>query len=141
MKRAIALALSGAAVLALAGAALSTSGDPWKHLRRPLHIPRIDPGAQCPASGPDTSVDFASYGVGQGYGPGPAYPILGGNSPRAGLEFDYPRLVTASSGAASGEGRRCFGSCCPITAIGCWFAGGSSTAPTVSASTCAAARR
>ncbi len=90
MKRTIALALSGAAVLALAGAALSTRRDVWDQLRRPLHIPQIAPGAQCPASGPDTSVDFASYGVGQGYGPGPAYPIFGGNSPRAALEFDYP---------------------------------------------------
>jgi hypothetical protein len=90
MRRLIVLGVSGAAVLALAGVALSTSRDDWKDLRRPLHIPRLAAGEPCPASEPDTSVDFASYGVGQGYGPGPAYPIFGGTAARAHLEFAYP---------------------------------------------------
>jgi hypothetical protein len=35
-------------------------------------------------------VDFRSYGVGQGYGPGPAYPIFPYQPDRARLAFDYP---------------------------------------------------
>ena len=42
----------------------------WEPLRRPLHLPAIQPGASCPATpaGP------------RGFGPGPAYPTLGMSS-------------------------------------------------------------
>jgi hypothetical protein len=90
MRRALALGIAATAMLVVVGVALPTAHDNWQDLRRPLQIPRLAPGQPCPASKPDTSVDFASYGVGQGYGPGPAYPIFGGNAPRARLDFDYP---------------------------------------------------
>lgn len=90
MKRALALAVPAAAVLGLAGGAFSSAGDVWKPLRRPLHVPRIAPGSPCPASLPATSVDFGSFGVGQGYGPGPAYPVFPGAPKRAEVTFDYP---------------------------------------------------
>src|SRR5215207_2625854 len=86
-KPALAAAASGVLVLSLAGAALSTSEDVWKSLRRPLHIPRIAAGAECSLSPPAADVDFGSYGVGQGYGPGPAYPVFGKT---AAIAFDYP---------------------------------------------------
>jgi hypothetical protein len=90
MKRVLVSVVSGSVVLGLAGAALSTSGDPWTKLRRPLHIPHIASDSQCPASAADTNVDFAANGVGQGYGPGPAYPIFPYRPDRAALDFNYP---------------------------------------------------
>jgi hypothetical protein len=50
-------------------------GPGWGSLYRPLKIPHLAPGSPCPVSRIDTSVDFRRYGVGRGYGPGPAYPI------------------------------------------------------------------
>ena len=44
-------------------------------LRRPLHLPHVKPGAACPVSHPDSSVDFAGFGIARGIGRGPAYPI------------------------------------------------------------------
>jgi hypothetical protein len=92
MRRALALLIGAGVACGLAGAASSTSRDAWTPLYRPLNIPHIRAGQSCPASPPDTSFDFLSYGVGQGYGPGPAYPVFGGNPEpdHAGLEFDYP---------------------------------------------------
>jgi hypothetical protein len=88
MKRAIALALSGAAVLALAGGALSTRTDPWKQLYRPLHIPSIEPGSQCPVSRADPNTNLPRHGFsGPAWGRGPAYPVLGSDRPV--LEFIY----------------------------------------------------
>jgi len=81
MKRAIALVVSGAAVLALAGAALSTREDVWKQLRRPLHIPHISSGSPCPTSRPDPKGDLSRFGfpqpfAGTAWGKGPAYPLF-----------------------------------------------------------------
>jgi hypothetical protein len=92
MRRALTLLIGAGVACGLAGAASSTSHDGWTQLHRPIHIPHIAPGSPCPASPPDTSFDFRSYGVGQGYGPGPAYPVFGRNPEpdHAGLEFDYP---------------------------------------------------
>ena len=92
MRRALAILIGAVVACALAAAASSTSRDVWQQLHRPLKIPHIPPGQPCPASPPDTSFDFRSYGVGQGYGPGPAYPVFGRNPEpdHAGLEFDYP---------------------------------------------------
>jgi hypothetical protein len=97
MSRAL-IGVSAAALLGLSGAALSALGDPWDELRRPLQIPRIMPGSACPASEPNTSVDLSRYGVGQGYGPGPAYPIMGPpikGYGRASLVFEYPPSRTS----------------------------------------------
>ncbi|MBA3366989.1 MAG: hypothetical protein H0U03_14615 [Actinobacteria bacterium] len=66
--------------------------DAWHRLRRPLHVPKIPPGAPCPVSRVDGRIDFAAYGVGLGFGDGPAYPIFGSRSPSEGaqLRFQYP---------------------------------------------------
>jgi hypothetical protein len=52
-------------------------------------VPRIAPGAACPVSHPG-NFDFGRSGVGRGLGPGPAYPIFGGEPPRALLDFVSP---------------------------------------------------
>jgi hypothetical protein len=49
--------------------------DVWTPLRRPLRLPSLAHGGRCPVSAPARGVDFARFGVGRGYGPGPAYPI------------------------------------------------------------------
>ena len=90
MRRALTLLIGAVVACGLAGAASSTSRDVWAQLHRPLHIPHIAPGSPCPASPPDTTVDFRSYGVGQGYGPGPAYPIFLNRPDHAQLDFNYP---------------------------------------------------
>jgi hypothetical protein len=77
MLRAVAPALVALAiVLAPAGAA----SDPWTALHRPLHIPRLAPGALCPV----TPVRPTSRERAQGRGP--VYPI--GGFPA--LPFVYP---------------------------------------------------
>lgn len=53
----------------------SAAADPWKRLYRPLDVPRLARGEKCPVSAVDASVDFASFGIGPGVGPGPAYPL------------------------------------------------------------------
>jgi hypothetical protein len=105
-KAALAAIATGAAVLALAGAALSTSKDVWKSLRRPLQIPHLAPGAQCPASAPDAEFDFAAHGVGQGYGPGPAYPIFPKNPPVGALDFDYPPSPESTFSGSKWSGQK-----------------------------------
>jgi hypothetical protein len=47
-------------------------------LHRELHLPTIALGAKCPLATVDESVDFSSYGVAKGIGPGPVFPIFGG---------------------------------------------------------------
>lgn len=70
-------------VLALAAALLviavpgNAGGDEWSALYRPLQLPRLAPGAACPVSGVDNSVDWSRTGVGGGIGRGPVYAILG----------------------------------------------------------------
>jgi hypothetical protein len=49
--------------------------DVWTPLRRPIRLPSLLHGARCPVSRPAAGVDFARFGVGRGYGPGPAYPV------------------------------------------------------------------
>jgi hypothetical protein len=57
----------------------SIRNDPfrgWSQLYRPLHgPPGYSPGSACPTSTRETHVAFGNFGVGQGWGPGPAYPI------------------------------------------------------------------
>lgn len=56
-----------------------TSPDAWTRLRRPLHLPRLRPGAHCPVSSVDRRVDWDRTNIfgGSGIGPGPVYPGLG----------------------------------------------------------------
>lgn len=78
----------------IAGAALAATAQPsssqwtWRSLHRPLHIPRLAAGTPCPVSGP-ADFDFAKYGVTQGVGPGPAYPVAL-RQPGTILDFEYP---------------------------------------------------
>lgn len=64
------------------GAVASSSGaaDGWSALRRPLHLPRLAPGAACPLSRVDRRVDWARvpFPGSPGIGGGPVYPGLGG---------------------------------------------------------------
>jgi hypothetical protein len=76
----------------------------WTKLHRPLHVPSVPPGAPCPVSAPDTQFDFGKYGVANGIGRGPAYPI-GFAQPGSILAFAYPvdpRSIFAGS-AWSGQ--------------------------------------
>jgi hypothetical protein len=89
------LLLAGAAAVLAAGAATSATRAPtWRALHRPLHVPRIAPGAPCPTSKADPRGDLSRFGgfVGLAWGRGPAYPVL---------NFDRERpllLFRASSG-------------------------------------------
>lgn len=75
IRRFIVLGLVAAGSAALAGTAPSRSVA-GSSLQRPLHLPHIAPGAQCPVSRVDGRVPFVRrYGVGAGIGRGPAYPI------------------------------------------------------------------
>jgi hypothetical protein len=48
--------------------------DPY--LRRPLHLPRVAPGARCPVAGVEQALDWSgTYGIAPGIGPGPAFPV------------------------------------------------------------------
>jgi hypothetical protein len=78
MRRGLALAVVGAVAVVSAGAAGSSPPDVWKKLRRPLHIPRIAPGAPCPTTG---AKRFEAL---------PAFPVLAREGNRPVLHFNYP---------------------------------------------------
>jgi hypothetical protein len=82
----IGLCLAGGLASIASGRDSSGSG-----LERPLHLPVLKPGAACPVSHADRSVDFASFGIAAGIGLGPAYPIM----PRAVL-FIQPAATLGS---------------------------------------------
>jgi hypothetical protein len=74
-RRAIAFAvLAGLALIQPVGAS-----DPWTKLHRPLHLPRLAPGASCPVSTVDHRVAWKRVNIfgGSGIGRGPVYPGLG----------------------------------------------------------------
>lgn len=73
--RAVALVALTAIAAAVSVSASSAATDPWKALYRPLEVPRLAPGETCSVSTVDTSVDFASFGIGPGVGRGPIYPV------------------------------------------------------------------
>jgi hypothetical protein len=75
-KRALALLAAALVVLAAAGAGGSAT-DPWKRLRRPLHLPSMTSG-RCPV----TSGKLVTSGFSFAQGTGPVYPVNG-----------YPRLI------------------------------------------------
>jgi hypothetical protein len=85
--------LLGTAAVALALAAGSADGhlaartgdDPWRPLRRPLHLPQVAPGAACPTSSGRRGREYSRlYGSAYALGPGPVYPIVDSSDPRAG---------------------------------------------------------
>jgi len=73
--RRAALMAAVAVTLMVAGPSSHAGPQPWKALHRPLKVPRLAAGAECPVSKVDASVDFDSFGIGLGPGPGPAYPV------------------------------------------------------------------
>ena len=70
---------------------LGASG-PWARLHRPLHLPRLDPGAACPVSRVDRRVDWRRINIfgGSGIGRGPVYPGLGGSGGLLNATPEYP---------------------------------------------------
>lgn len=78
------IALAAVATLAFscAAAVSAASADVWKTLHRPLHIPRIDSGATCPAT---------RAGVG-----GVVKPRMAGGDKRLVLHLDFPARRTSA---------------------------------------------
>ena len=83
----LALALASPLLLAGSASAGATAQPSWKTLRRPLHLPRVAPGAPCPVS-PLRNVRLKRGEVRPLVGAGPAYPILNGRY----LDFFWPTL-------------------------------------------------
>jgi hypothetical protein len=84
------LLIATSAAFAATPIASSSTHWTWRSLHRPLHIPRIAPGAACPLSATH-SVGLGSNGTFELPGPGPAYPMLLGGRP---VDFFYPPLAT-----------------------------------------------
>jgi hypothetical protein len=90
----------GLVVLLFAAAgADASSGGVCKKLHRPLHMPKVAPGAECPVSNVDRRFDFESYGVGEGLGRGPAYPVVGNGT----LTVDFPATGVWANSDWSGQ--------------------------------------
>jgi hypothetical protein len=100
MSKGLVLAAVGLALGATCAAA--SSDDVWTQLRRPLHLPKIAPGAPCPVS----RLSRVDLGRGGGVrmlpGNGPAYPVF---VPKPGvLEFYWPPLATQGDWYGTGWG-------------------------------------
>jgi hypothetical protein len=63
---------------------LGASETPWAKLHRPLHLPRLAPGAVCPVSRIDPRIDWEriKFPGSPGIGRGPIYPGLGSSDGR-----------------------------------------------------------
>ena len=85
-------------LLALGLVQAASAGSGWGKLYRPLHLPRLAPGAACPVSHVDHRVDWTSIRIfgGSGIGRGPVYPGLGSAGARVTVtpdtEFGGPWL-------------------------------------------------
>jgi hypothetical protein len=88
-------ALIGVLLAALALVQPVTAADPWRKLHRPLHLPRVMPGAACPVSAVDRRVDI--FG-GSAIGRGPVYPILGSSGELVTTTVAYANGVPWFSG-------------------------------------------
>jgi hypothetical protein len=55
------------------------AGPSWRQLHRPLHLPQLGAGEECPVSPVDRRVDWEKHPIfgESGTGPGPVYPGLG----------------------------------------------------------------
>jgi hypothetical protein len=82
-----AFAVAVAALAASASAAAAPSWS-WKSLHRPLHVPRIAPGAPCPVT--TRTIDFGRWGIGVGFGRGPAAPVGMNENGRPVLRYQDP---------------------------------------------------
>ena len=71
-------ALVAAVVASPAAGAGQAPADQWKSLHRPLHLPKLSPGAACPVSRVDRRVAWKRTNIfgGAGIGRGPVYPAL-----------------------------------------------------------------
>jgi hypothetical protein len=86
MGRTFVLVVAAALLVAgCGGKAGSRAADQWAKLHRPLRLPRLTRGERCPVSSVARHVAFRAYGVGQGLGPGPAYPVMS-----AALDIEWP---------------------------------------------------
>src|SRR5919198_4038718 len=74
----LALALIVPAAVAVTSGANGRTADHWTPLRRPLHLPKVAPGAHCPTSRVDPLVAWKRINIfgGSGVGRGPVYPAL-----------------------------------------------------------------
>jgi len=75
----LAAAVVGSAVVLTSGASSAAAvNDPWTSLRRPLHLPKLAAGANCPLSRVDRRVAWKRTHIfgGSGIGRGPVYPGL-----------------------------------------------------------------
>ena len=75
MRTALAVIVVSVATVSIVGAASSSSGDVWKRLYRPLHLPHLAKDGTCPATTRKREVKFYSHAV-VGYGAGPYYPLF-----------------------------------------------------------------
>lgn len=55
----------------------TNDSDPWKPLRRPLHLPRVSPGEACPRTPTVRKAPNVAFTIGKG----PVYPVLGFSEP------------------------------------------------------------
>lgn len=83
----------------VAGQAAGASRGWGRKLHRPLHLPRLAPGATCPVSNVDPSIDWPSINIfgGSGIGRGPVYPATGPRSQltvRPAAQYAGPWLST-----------------------------------------------
>jgi hypothetical protein len=84
MSRAVLVSLAAGIAVSTATLATAAPSDQvrWSELRRPLHLPVVEPGSRCPVSRTDRSVAWGRIHIfgGTGIGPGPVYPGLGATS-------------------------------------------------------------
>src|SRR5919201_3057 len=78
IRTSLALALIVPAAVAFTSGANGRTADHWTPLRRPLHLPKVAPGAHCPTSRVDPLVAWKRINIfgGSGVGRGPVYPAL-----------------------------------------------------------------
>src|SRR5919201_1183618 len=78
IRTSLALALIVPAAVAFTSGANGRTADHWTPLRRPLHLPKVAPGAHCPTSRVDPLVALKRINIcgGSGVGRGPVYPAL-----------------------------------------------------------------
>jgi hypothetical protein len=85
MRRAASVIAAFLVIAALTSVApLGASLTSWAKLRRPLHLPRLAPGAACPVSRIDPRIDWqrVKFPGSPGIGRGPVYPGLGADGGR-----------------------------------------------------------
>lgn len=72
------------AALAMIAPCFGAAETSWRKLHRPLHLPRVAPGAPCPVSAIDPRIDWTSTHIfgRSGIGRGPVYPGLGSSAGR-----------------------------------------------------------